>query len=147
MLMFRRLNGCGIVRHVAKGSSIASGPAPADCSFVLLMARAFYGTTIYVLRSWASAGLYNEYHQSLRRRTRPSGPGLTNLLCHRDYGPADPRGIFLPAHDWDGSPGKVMRHSIRRAAILRGSGPEQRLGALEDSEADGSWRTKRSDGM
>ncbi len=28
---------------------------------------------------------------------------------------ADPRGIFLPAHDWDGSPGKVIRHPTRRA--------------------------------
>ena len=32
------------------------------------------------------------------------------------------------------------------AATLRGSGPEQRLGEAEDSEADGSWRTRRSDG-
>jgi hypothetical protein len=62
MLMFRRLNGCGILRHVANGSSIATGPAPADCSFVMLMARAFYGTTRDVLRSWASAGQYNEYY-------------------------------------------------------------------------------------
>ena len=32
------------------------------------------------------------------------------------------------------------------AAILPGSGPEQRISELVDSEADGCWRTMQSDG-
>jgi hypothetical protein len=32
------------------------------------------------------------------------------------------------------------------AAILRESGPDHRIGGLEDSESDGIWRTKRSAG-
>jgi hypothetical protein len=83
------------------------------------------------------AGLYTEYFRSWRR-TRPDE--LTRYAIGTTARPT-----LLPAHDWDGSPDKVVRHSLGYAT-LRGSGPEQRLGALEDSEADGSWWTKRSNG-
>jgi hypothetical protein len=69
------------------------------------------------------------------------GPGRLTCYAIGTTASADPRGIFLPAHHWDVSPNKVFRHST-----LRGSGPEQRLIALEDSEADDCWRTKRSNG-
>jgi hypothetical protein len=57
-------------------------------------------------------------------------------------------GFFLPAHLWAGSPGEVICHPLDPPgyATLRGSGPEQRLGALKDSEADDCWRTKWSNG-
>ncbi len=48
-------------------------------------------------------------------------------------------------NDYDNEPGHPPLDPPG-AATLRGSGPEQRIGEPEDSEADGSWRTRRSDG-
>ena len=69
-------------------------------------------------------------------------------------GPADIPGDFPPAHHWDGSPGpgRVIRRLSRwqGRATLPGprtrSGPEQRLGAPEDSGRVGPGQAKRSDG-
>ncbi len=119
---------------MANGSSIASGPAPADCSFVLLMARAFYGTRD-VLRRWASAGLYNEYHQIRRRRTRPSGPGRTNLLGTIGTTARPTLGGFscLPIIGTDPLV-MVIRHSIRLAA--------RSFGGAGLNSGSARWRTQ-----
>ncbi len=76
----------------------------------------------------------------------PSRTWTTNLLRHRDYGIGRPRVIF---HRRIIGTDSRVRSSATRPARLHdpsGSGPEQRLGALEDSEADDSWRTKLSIG-
>jgi hypothetical protein len=102
--------------------------------------RLFYGTTNYVLRAADLGGLYRSTDGSCRR-AGPHGPGTTNLLRHRDYGPAATRGISTrPILGRGPEPGHPPG-----AATLRGSGPEQRIGEPEDSEADGSWRTKGRD--
>ena len=109
-------------------------------------ARLFYGTTIYVLRAADLGGLYRSTDGSCRR-AGPRGPGTTNALRHRDYGPAATRGIFYPAHIGTETLSRGLRHSTRRAPRpFRGSGPEQRISELVDSEADGCRRTMRSDG-
>ncbi len=89
------------------------------------------------------AGLYYGSGCS-QLRVGPSGLGRTNSLRHQDYCPADPRGIFLPAHFWDGSPGKVIRHSTRRA---RRALPHLGGGSVSRRTRSG-WRrrTKRRNG-
>ena len=53
-------------------------------------------------------------------------------------------GDFLPGPYWDGPLSRGLCHSTRRAPRpYRGSGPEQRISELMDSEADGCWRTMR----
>ena len=109
-------------------------------------ARLFYGTTIYVLRAADLGGLYRSTNGSCRR-DGPRGPGTTNALRHRDYGPAATRGIFYPAHIGTEPSSRSLRHSTRRAPQpFRGSEPEQRISELVDSEADGCRRTMQSDG-
>ena len=109
-------------------------------------ARLFYGTTNYVLRAADLGGLYRSTDGSCRR-AGPRGPGTTNALRHRDYGPAATRGMFHPAHIGTEPLSRGLRHSTRRAPRpFRGSGPEQRISELVDSEADGCRRTMRSDG-
>ena len=109
-------------------------------------ARLFYRTTNYVLRAADLGGLYRSTGGSCRR-AGPRGPGTTNALRRWDYGPAATRGIFYPAHIGTEPLSRGLRHSTRRAPRpFRGSWPEQRISELMDSEADGSWRTKRSDG-
>ena len=94
---------------------------------------------------WLSDGLGDEYQWS-QQRAGSSQARTTNSLRHRDYGPAATRGI-PPGPYWDGTPEPGHPPlDPQGAATLRGSGPEQRIGAPEDSEADGSWRTRRSDG-
>ena len=106
----------------------------------------FYGTTNYELRAADLGGLYRSTDGSCRR-AGPRGPGTTNSLRHRDYGPAATRGIFYPAHIGTEPLSRGLRHSTRRAPRpFRGSGPEQRISELVDSEADGCRRTMRSDG-
>jgi hypothetical protein len=54
------------------------------------------------------------------------GPGRLTCYAIGTTASADPRGIFLSAHHWpgDGSPGKVIRHSTRRATLpIEGAGP------------------------
>ncbi len=62
---------------------------------------------------------------------------------------ADPR-IFLPAHDddWDGSPGRVMRHSTRPlpSPPAHRAAAQARSPAGSRSPAGDCWRTKRSNG-
>ena len=78
------------------------------------------------------------------RRAGPRGPGTTNALRHRD---AATRGIFCPAHIGMEPQSRGLHHSTRRVPRpFRGSGLEKRISELVDSEADGCWRTMRSDG-
>ncbi len=62
-----------------------------------------------------------------------SGPDLVRpgrLTCYAigTTASADPPGIFLPAHHWDRSPGKVIRHLTRRATrSFWGAGPKEIL--------------------
>jgi hypothetical protein len=104
-----------------------------------------HGTTWAALRSIGSWRDSTKYLTVARRRQDLVGLGRLTCYAIGTTASADPRGVFLPAHhsSWDGSPGKVIRQGY---AILRGSGPKQRLGALKDSEADDCWRTKRSNG-
>ena len=93
-----------------------------------------------------ATGDSKEYYRSRTQRAEPRGPGrLTRYAIGTTARPHlgdSPLGPY-----WDGPPGKVIRHSIRQATLPFGeSRPEQRFGAQEDSEADGSWRTMRSDG-
>ena len=93
-----------------------------------------------------ATGDSKEYYRSRTQRAEPRGPGrLTRYAIGTTAQPHlgdSPLGPY-----WDGPPGKVIRHSIRQATLPFGeSRPEQRFGAPEDSEADGSWRTMRSDG-
>ena len=109
-------------------------------------ARLFYGTTNYVLCTADLGGLYTSTDGSWQR-TGPRGTGTTNALRHRDYGSVATRGIIYPAHIRTEPLSRGLRHSTRRAPQpFRGSGPEQRISELVDSEADGCWRTMRSDG-
>ena len=109
-------------------------------------ARLFYGTTNCVLRTADLGGLYRSTDGSCRR-AGPRRPGTTNALRHWDYGPAATRGIFYPAHIGTELLSLGLRHSTRRAPRpFRGSGPEQRISELVESEADGCRRTMRSDG-
>ncbi len=104
-----------------------------------------HGTTL----TWAALRSIGSWRDSVKGLTGAScgpdlvGPGRLTCYSIGTTASADPRGIILPAHDWDGSPVKVIRHSTRRATL---PWPEQRLGALEDSEADDCRRTKRSNG-
>ena len=93
-----------------------------------------------------ATGDSKEYHRSRMQRAEPrESRRLTRYAIGTTARPHlgdSPLGPY-----WDGPPGKVIRHSIRRAALPFGeSGPVLRFGAPEDSEADGSWRTMRSDG-
>jgi hypothetical protein len=84
-------------------------------------------------------GLYQGTHRS-QLRAGPSRTWTTNLnlLRHRNYGIGRPsRGNFLPAHHWDGSPGKVIRHSTRRAT--RASG----FGGAGPSSGSVRWRAQK----
>jgi hypothetical protein len=49
------------------------------------------------------------------------GPGRLSCYAIGTTASADPRGIFLPAQHWDGSPGKVIRHSTQLRAQLAGT--------------------------
>jgi hypothetical protein len=87
-----------------------------------------------------------EYYRSRMQRADPRGPGrLTRFAIGTTA--RQHLGDSPPGPYWDGPSGKVIRHSIRQATLPFGeSGPEQRFGALEDSEADGSRWTMWSDG-
>jgi hypothetical protein len=61
------------------------------------------------------------------------GPGRLTCYAIGTTASADPRGIFLPAQHWDGSPGKVIRHSTRRAT--------RPLGGEGLSSGSVRWRT------
>jgi hypothetical protein len=77
-------------------------------------------------------GLYNGSRQT-KLLDRPSGTRTTNSLCHRDYCPDSPWGIFhLPIMGL--IPEAVVRHSTRRAKQPQGRWREQRIGEPEDSE-------------
>jgi hypothetical protein len=63
------------------------------------------------------------------------GPGRLTCYAIGTTASAEPRGILLPAHHWDGSPGKIIRHSTRRATRpFGGAGP--RSGSVR-------WRTRK----
>jgi hypothetical protein len=70
------------------------------------------------------------------------GPGRQTCYAIGTTASADPRGIF---HRPSIGPVPLARSSATRPAGLRNLAG-QRLGALEDSEADDRWRTKRSNG-
>ncbi len=93
-----------------------------------------------------ATGDSKEYYRSRMQRAEPRGPGrLTRYAIGTTARPHLGDSTLGPY--WDGPPGKVIRHSIRQATLPFGeSRPEQRFGAPEDSEADGSWQTMRSDG-
>jgi hypothetical protein len=96
-------------------------------------AWAFYETTRDAIRG---AGIRRDNFMSTsRRRAGLSGPGLgsTNSLRHRGYGLPDPRGILH--RPIIGTVPRVTS-SATRPAGLRDPLGEQRLVALEDSEAD-----------
>ncbi len=98
------------------------------------LARDFIGP--HGPRSAASdpRGTYQGTHWS-QLRAGPSRTWTTNLLRHRDYGIGRPSGNFRPAHHWDRSPGKVIRHSTRRATRpFRGAGL---------SSGSVRWRTRK----
>ncbi len=83
-------------------------------------------------------GLYRAPHGSQPRTGRgPDLVGSGRLTCYAIGTPAsaDPRGIFLPARHWDGSPGKVIRHSTRRAA--------RPFGGAGLSSGSVRWRTRK----
>ena len=80
-----------MIRHIRRWVDVRSMQLRAGA------ARLFYGTTIYVLRAADLGGLYRSTNGSCRRDGH-RGPGTTNALRHRDYGPAATRGIFYPAH-------------------------------------------------
>ncbi len=66
-----------------------------------------------------------------------------------EYGRASRNASTGLAWDFMGPHGPRSGHPLLDPpgyATLRGRGPEQRLSALEDSEADDCWRTKRSNG-
>jgi hypothetical protein len=93
-----------------------------------------------------ATGDSKEYYRSRMQRAEPRGPGrLTRYAIGTTARPHlgdSSLGLY-----WDEPPSKFIRHSIRQATLPFGeSRPEQRFGAPEDSEADGSWRTVRSDG-
>jgi hypothetical protein len=95
----------------------------------------------YATTARIGLGLHRTARAALRSTgsSRDSTKGLTGSSCGPDLvGPgrltcyaigttasADPRGISLPVyHHWDGSPGKVIRHSTRRAMRpFGGAGP------------------------
>ncbi len=93
-----------------------------------------------------ATGDSKEYYRSRTQRAEPSGPRrLTRYAIGTTARPHLGDSSLGPY--WDGPPGKVIRHLIRQATLPFGeSRPEQRFGAPEDLEADGSWRTMRSDG-
>ena len=92
-------------------------------------------------------GLYQGTHRS-QQQTGTRRTWTTKLLRHRDYGIGRRQsGDSPPAHIGTEPLSRGLRHSTRRAPRpFRGSGPGQRISELMDSEADGSWRTERSDG-
>jgi hypothetical protein len=107
-----------------------------------------HGTTWAALRSIGSSRDSTEHLMGASRGPDLVGPG--RLSCY-----ATPLGLrrrptlggfsYRPMIGTD----PQVRSSATRPAGLRdpsGSVPEQRLGALEDSEADDCWRTKRSNG-
>ncbi len=91
-----------------------------------------HGTTRYVLGIGLT--LQRVPPEPAAGRTKWARSCRTTNSLRRDYGPADPRDIFHPAHI---GTGPWARSSATRPAALRGIGPEQRLGVLEDSEAGG----------
>ena len=105
-------------------------------------ARLFYGTCSARLISEDSTGVPT----GAAGGPDLVGPGrLTRYAIGTTAWPL--LGGFPPDPYWDGAPSRGLRHSTRRAPRpFRGSGPEQRISELMDSEADGCWRTKRSDG-
>ena len=83
-------------------------------------ARLFYGTTNYVLRAADLGGLYRSTDGSCRR-AGPRGPGTTNVLRHRDYGPAATRRISYPAHiGTEPLMSRGLCHSTRLAPLPSG---------------------------
>ena len=93
-------------------------------------------------------GLYQGPHRSQSRTGTTRRTWTTNLLRHRDYG-IDRRhsGDSPPAHI--GTAPRARSSSATRPAGRRypsGCGPEQRIGGLEDSEAEDCRRTRRSNG-
>jgi hypothetical protein len=89
-------------------------------------------------------GIYQGTHQSHLQ----AGPSRTwtTFYAIRSTTSADPRGFSTGP-----SLGRLLQQGHPPLdppgyATLRVRGPEQRLGALEDSEADGCWRTKQSNG-
>ena len=75
-----------------------------------------HGTTWAALRS---IGSWRDSTKGLTGASRGPhlvGPGRLTCYAIGTTASADPRGIFLPAQHWDGSPGKVIRHSTRQAA-------------------------------
>jgi hypothetical protein len=82
-------------------------------------------------------GLYQGTHWS-QLLAGPRRTWTTDLLRHRDYSIGRPSGDFPPAHHWDGSPGKVIRHSTSRAT--------RPFGGAGLSSGSVRWRIrKRSD--
>ncbi len=63
------------------------------------------------------------------------GPGRRTCYAIGTTASADPLGIFLPARDWDGSPGRAMRHSTRRAT--------RPFGGAGLSSGSVRWRTRK----
>jgi hypothetical protein len=82
-------------------------------------------------------GLYQCTHWGGGASSGPDlvGPGRLTCYAIGTTALADPRGIFLPAQHWDGSPGKVIRNSNRRATRpLEGAGLSSGLV---------QWRTRK----
>jgi hypothetical protein len=92
-------------------------------------------TTRAVLRSIASWMDSTEHLMGASSRPDLVGPGRLTCYAIGTTASADPRGIFLPAQHWDGSQGKVICHSIRRATRpFRGAGL---------SSGSVRWRTRK----
>ena len=92
-------------------------------------------TTWAVLRNIGSSRDSTEHLMGASRGPDLVGPGRLTCYAIGTAASADPRGIFLPAHHWDGSPGKVIRHSTRRAPRpFRGAGL---------SSGSVRWRTRK----
>jgi hypothetical protein len=104
------------------------------------------------LITWAAHSSTGSWRESIKGLTRAScrqdlvGPGRLTCYAIGSTTSADPRGFSTGP-----SLGRLLEQGHppldpQGYATLRGRGLEQRLGALEDSEADGCWRTKRSNG-
>ena len=121
----------GVTRHICRWVDVLSSRDATTGRSGLGLLR---DDVIRAPYRWLPDGLGDEYQWS-QQRDGSSQARTTNSLRQPDR----TSGTLHP--------GKVIRHSIRRAALPFGeSGPVLRFGAPEDSEADGSWRTMRSDG-
>jgi hypothetical protein len=95
-------------------------------------------TTRAALRTVRSIGSWRDPTEHLMGASRgPNLVGPERLNCYAigTTASADPRGIFPPAHDWDGSPFKVIRHSTRRATLP--------FGGAGLSSGSVRWRTRK----